>query len=58
MPILVVTNPEVECWYHNLNLPHWVAIRGATDRIHLVIDCVVNDKLRELLLAADAVAPK
>lgn len=70
--IPVVTNPEVEfvlngtriemkegeCWYHNFNLPHRVANRGATDRIHLVIDCVVNDWLREMLLAADAVASK
>jgi mannose-6-phosphate isomerase-like protein (cupin superfamily) len=64
--IPVITNREVEfvlnqvhvvmnegdCWYLNVNQPHRVANRGATDRIHLVIDCVVNDWLRELLLAA------
>jgi hypothetical protein len=38
--------------YLNVNLPHRVAHRGAADRIHLVIDCVVNDWLREQLLAA------
>ncbi|HWV99589.1 MAG TPA: aspartyl/asparaginyl beta-hydroxylase domain-containing protein [Candidatus Acidoferrum sp.] len=68
--IPVTTNPEVEfvlngariemkegeCWYHDFNLRHRVANRGATDRIHLVIDCEVNDWLRGLLLAADAVA--
>ncbi len=66
--IPVVTNPEVEfvlnqtrvvmaegeCWYLNVNQPHRVANRGATDRIHLVIDCVVNDWLRDLMLATAA----
>lgn len=42
---------EGECWYNNLSLPHAVENRGATDRIHLVIDCVVNDWLRDVLLA-------
>ncbi len=65
--IPIVTNPEVEfvlsgvrvdmkegeCWYHNFNLPHRVANKGTVDRIHLVLDCVVNDWLRELLLSAD-----
>ena len=66
--IPVVTNPEVEfilnqaritmnegdCWYLNVNRPHRVANRGATDRVHLVADCVVNDWLRELLLSTAA----
>jgi hypothetical protein len=66
----VVTNPEVEfvlngvrvvmregeCWYHNFNLPHRVANRGSSDRIHLVIDCEINEWLRELLLATDRAA--
>lgn len=61
--IPVMTNPEVEfflngervimnegeCWYLNLNLKHRVANRGKTDRIHLVVDCVVNDWFRNLL---------
>ncbi len=47
---------EGECWYNNFNLPHSVDNRGTTDRIHLVIDCVVNDWLRELLLADAAKA--
>ncbi len=37
-----------ECWYINANLPHRVANYGPTDRIHLVIDCTVNDWLREI----------
>lgn len=42
---------EGECWYLDFNLPHAVENRGLTDRIHLVIDCVVNDWIRELLPA-------
>jgi len=58
----VVTSPEVEfvldgrrvelaageAWYLNLSLPHRVANRSDVTRIHLVVDCVVNDWLSEL----------
>ena len=61
--IPITTNPEVqffldahrlelkagECWYLDLSLPHWVENRGTIDRIHLVIDCKLNDWLRDLL---------
>jgi hypothetical protein len=40
---------EGECWYLNVSLPHSVDNRGSVDRIHLVIDCGVNDWLRALL---------
>lgn len=36
-----------EVWYLNVNNYHSVRNAGATDRIHLVIDCVVNDWLRQ-----------
>jgi ribosomal protein S18 acetylase RimI-like enzyme len=49
--VRVIMN-EGECWYLNVNLPHRVANRGTEDRIHLVIDCVVNDWLRDLLLGS------
>jgi hypothetical protein len=66
----LITNPDVafhvngqrlmmnpgECWYINFNLPHRVANRGTTDRVHLVIDCTVNDWLRALL-PAEITAP-
>jgi hypothetical protein len=59
----IVTNPQVlffldaervemqpgECWYLNFSLPHWIENQGETDRIHLVIDCKINDWLRGLL---------
>jgi len=41
-----------EAWYLDLNRPHSVANRGATDRVNLGVDCVVNDWLDEMLSAA------
>ncbi|HVY70256.1 MAG TPA: aspartyl/asparaginyl beta-hydroxylase domain-containing protein [Verrucomicrobiae bacterium] len=69
--IPVVTNPDVEfflnnqrvvmgegeCWYNDFTLPHRIANRGATDRIHLVIDCELNDWLRGVFERSLAVAP-
>jgi|GEM_PF-169645 len=57
--IPLLTNPDVafhvdgqrvrmlvgECWYLNLSKPHRVHNRGVTDRLHLVLDCSVNDWL-------------
>jgi hypothetical protein len=43
-----------ECWYLNFDLPHRVQNLGATDRVHLVIDCEVNDWLRVQILTASA----
>jgi mannose-6-phosphate isomerase-like protein (cupin superfamily) len=39
---------EGDCWYINANLTHSVTNKGTSDRIHLVIDCEVNDWLREV----------
>ncbi len=64
--IPITTNPDVdfrlsgermnmrpgETWYLNFNLPHSVANRGTTDRIHLVIDCVMNDWLDSFFAGA------
>jgi hypothetical protein len=41
-----------ECWYLNLSRPHAVRNRGTTDRIHLVIDGVVNPWLLDELARA------
>jgi hypothetical protein len=46
---------EGECWYLNLTLPHRVTNASSEDRIHLVIDCVVNDWLRNELLRDGAI---
>jgi len=42
-----------ECWYINANLPHRVTNAGNTDRIHLVIDCEVNDWLKTIFEKAE-----
>ncbi len=66
--IPVQTNPEVkfvldgellqmapgECWYINADLPHSVVNRGTTERVHLVIDCLVDDWFLGLLPEDDA----
>ncbi|MDP4261962.1 MAG: aspartyl/asparaginyl beta-hydroxylase domain-containing protein [Bacteroidota bacterium] len=39
---------EGECWYINANLPHRLANKGTSARVHLVIDCKVNDWLRHI----------
>jgi len=62
--VVVSTNPDVacriagidqhwaagECWYADFNQPHSFSNRGKTERIHMLLDCVVNDWLRTLLL--------
>lgn len=47
----VVMDPG-ECWYINANLPHKVENRSDADRVHLVIDCKVDDWLRSLAASA------
>jgi hypothetical protein len=70
--IPVVTNDEVElllegeqmkikegeCWYMNFNLPHSLNNRSAVDRIHLVIDAVVNEWVTELFNSASVTNKK
>ncbi len=38
---------EGECWYMNFNLMHKIINNSNQDRIHLVIDCIVNDWMKE-----------
>ncbi len=45
---------EGEAWYLNLNLPHRVHNGSSIDRLHLVVDCVVNDWLAALFQAAES----
>jgi hypothetical protein len=40
---------EGECWYFDASLPHRVHNRGASDRVHLVFDCRVNEWLKGLM---------
>ena len=36
---------EGECWYCNFDIQHEVYNRGKETRVHLIIDCIVNDWL-------------
>lgn len=45
---------EGECWYLDFGLPHRVQNHSAQERVHLVMDCVVEDLLRAQLPAAEA----
>lgn len=38
-----------ECWYINANLPHKVDNRSDKARVHLVIDCKVNDWMMSMV---------
>ena len=42
-----------ECWYLDLSRPHRVSNRGSTDRIHLVIDAIVNPWLEQMIAGGD-----
>ena len=37
-----------DCWYINASLPHRLANPSSVDRVHLVIDCMVNDWVKDL----------
>ena len=38
---------EGECWYMNFNLPHRINNKSSINRVHLVIDALVNDWVKE-----------
>ena len=48
---------EGETWYVDVNLPHRVDNASDIDRIHLVVDCVVNDWLAGFLPVPSTAAP-
>ena len=43
---------EGDCWYMNFNLPHAISNKSNINRIHLVIDAVVNDWVKEIFASA------
>jgi aspartyl/asparaginyl beta-hydroxylase len=47
---------EGECWYLDFSQPHRVVNPGPADRVHLVVDCAVNDWLLRLFPADIATA--
>jgi len=48
-----VSMQEGEAWYLNFNLPHRVKNGSSSDRLHLVMDCTVNDWLTAQLQDAE-----
>ena len=38
-----------ECWYLDVGLPHSASNHGAEERIHLVVDCFIDDFVNELV---------
>lgn len=63
--VVLTTNPDVECridgisghwnagecWYADFTKPHSFTNRGNTERVHIVLDCGLNDWLRNMLAA-------
>lgn len=63
--VVVTTNPDVEAridgisgnwaagetWYGDFTQPHSFINRGDSERVHIVLDCGLNDWLRNLLTA-------
>jgi mannose-6-phosphate isomerase-like protein (cupin superfamily) len=47
-----------ECWYVDFSRPHRVQNRGERERIHLVIDCGVNEWLAAQIAAGDVVVAR
>jgi len=39
---------EGECWYMNFNLPHSIHNKSSIHRVHLVIDALVNDWVKDI----------
>ena len=46
-----------ECWYLNLSKPHRVQNLGTAERLHLVLDCAVNEWLSALVQSGFAPSP-
>jgi Aspartyl/Asparaginyl beta-hydroxylase len=53
-----LTLQEGECWYMNFNLLHAVDNNSTINRVHLVIDAVVNDWVTAIFNSPDIVVKK
>ena len=47
-----------ECWYMNFNLPHFINNKSNINRVHLVIDALVNDWVKEIFTRPDCPVKK
>ena len=53
-----LTPQEGECWYMNFNLLHAIHNNSNINRVHLVIDALVNDWLKTIFNSPDIVVKK
>jgi len=49
---------EGECWYMNFNLPHALNNKSSINRVHLVVDALVNDWVKEIFASPDCPVKK
>lgn len=47
-----------ECWYMNFNLPHALNNKSNINRVHLVVDALVNDWVKDIFASADCLVKK
>lgn len=47
---------EAEAWYIDFSLPHRVSNTSDKERVHLVVDCVVNDWLERMIPSGRLIA--
>ena len=47
-----------ECWYMNFNLHHAINNKSNINRVHLVIDALVNDWVKEIFARPDCPVKK
>lgn len=47
-----------ECWYMNFNLLHAINNKSSINRVHLVIDALVNDWVKEIFTGPDCLVKK
>lgn len=53
-----VSPKEGECWYMNFNLPHSIHNNSTVNRVHLVIDALVNDWVKQLFSSPEITVKK
>lgn len=53
-----LTLQEGECWYMNFNLPHAINNNSPINRVHLVIDAVVNDWVKAIFNSTELLIKK
>ena len=53
-----LTLQEGECWYMNFNLLHSIHNKSSINRVHLVIDALVNDWVKKIFASPDIVVKK